>query len=69
MLVCNGHYSEPQLPTVQGMGDFPGAQLHSHNYRSPGGFGGQRVLVAGAANSGVDISREVSQTAREVHCP
>ena len=41
LVVCNGHYSEPRLPTVPGQGAFPGAQLHSHNYRRPERFRGQ----------------------------
>lgn len=41
VVVCNGHYSEPRLPAFPGQGAFPGAQLHSHNYRRPERFRGQ----------------------------
>lgn len=34
------------------MAGWPGLQLHSHNYRSPEGFAGQRVMVVGASFSG-----------------
>lgn len=42
VVVCNGHYSHPNLPVIAGMGEFPaGRQLHSHNYRAPEPFTGQ----------------------------
>lgn len=66
VMICNGHYSDPLLPGVEGMEAFTGRQLHSHNYRRPQGFKGGRVLVVGAANSGIDISREVAEHAAEV---
>jgi hypothetical protein len=34
VVVCNGHFSEANLPDVAGMEVFPGQQLHSHNYRT-----------------------------------
>ena len=38
VVVCNGHYSEPNLPDIAGMDAFPGLQIHSHNYRAPQQF-------------------------------
>lgn len=53
-----------------GSADFPGRQMHSHNYREAGPFAGQRVVVVGAAASGEDIGREIADTAKEVpSCP
>ncbi|KAF8068234.1 flavin-containing monooxygenase [Scenedesmus sp. PABB004] len=67
LLVCNGHYSEPNLPEdVPGAAAWPGRQLHSHNYRSPDAFAGQTVVVVGASNSGEDVSREVAAVADRV---
>lgn len=42
VVVCNGHFSEPRVPEFEGQGIFPGRQLHSHNYRVPEPFAGQR---------------------------
>jgi hypothetical protein len=50
--VCVGTFSEPRLPAVEGMGSWPGRQLHCHNYRGPEAFAGQRVVVVGASFSG-----------------
>lgn len=52
VVICNGHYSEPNLPDVPGADQWPGLQMHSHNYRTPEPFAGQTVVVVGASNSG-----------------
>lgn len=57
--------ASPVLPGA-GADAFPGRQMHSHNYREAGPFAGQRVVVVGAAASGEDIGREISETATEV---
>ena len=48
---------------------FPGALMHTHSYREPASFAGQRVVVVGASPSGEDISREVARVARKVRPP
>lgn len=63
VVVCNGHYSEPRIPSLSGVEHFNGERLHSHNYRTPDRFAGKRVALWGAAASGVDISREISSVA------
>lgn len=59
VLVCNGHYSEPNLPVVAGSDCWPGLQMHSHNYRVPEVFTGQTVVVVGASNSGKELPSDV----------
>jgi thioredoxin reductase len=59
VVVCNGHYSEPRVPVYDGQSEFPGKQMHSHNYRTPDVFVGKRIVVVGAAFSGSDISQEI----------
>lgn len=63
--VCNGHFSIPNVPDLEGATTFGGARLHSHNYRRPEAFGGQKVALLGARASGVDIAIEVAEHARE----
>ncbi|CAI5465841.1 unnamed protein product [Closterium sp. Yama58-4] len=67
LVVCNGHYSQPKIATIAGVGTWPGIQIHSHNYRHPEGFAGKVVVVVGAEASGQDIARELAAVAREVH--
>ena len=52
VVVCVGNYHQPNLPNVKGIDDFPGLQMHAHNYRDPAMFAGQVVIVVGASFSG-----------------
>lgn len=53
----------PYIPDIPGRDEFRGEQIHSVEYRTPLDFLGQRVLIVGGANSGVQIYAEVSQVA------
>lgn len=66
--VCNGHYSEPRIPELPGLSEFPGRLLHSHNYREPAPFAGQRVALLGASASAMDLSAEIARVADTVYC-
>lgn len=59
VLVANGHHWSPR--TVTYPGKFSGQQMHSHYYREPSPFIGQRVLVVGFGNSSCDIACELSR--------
>jgi len=39
--VCNGHYTEPDIPSVEGMDLFEGKKMHSHLYRKADKFKGE----------------------------
>lgn len=52
VMICNGHYTTPRLPPVEGIDQFPGGCEHSHNYRRPGPYKGLKVLLVGAHASG-----------------
>ncbi|WVZ62251.1 hypothetical protein U9M48_012017 [Paspalum notatum var. saurae] len=67
VVVANGHYSQPRLPTIKGMEAWRRRQLHSHSYREPGPFRGEVVVVVGCGDSGMDIAIELSGVAKEVH--
>lgn len=66
VLVCNGHFSVPDTPTIEGRKLFLGNQMHSHNYRTSSRFVNKKVLTIGAGPSGVDISQEVARVATQV---
>lgn len=67
LLICNGHYTEPNVPDILGAAGFPGVLMHSHNYRRADRFRGQHVAVIGPSYSGRDIARLVSQEAAQVY--
>lgn len=66
IFVCNGHYSVPKIPSIKDIEKFRGRQTHSHDYREPEPFKGEKVVMLGAGPSGLDISLEVAAVAKEV---
>ncbi|KAG8092516.1 hypothetical protein GUJ93_ZPchr0012g22032 [Zizania palustris] len=67
VVVCNGHCTVPLVPKLRGIENWRGNHMHSHNYRTPEPFQDQVVVVVGLGASGVDIAREISKVAKEVH--
>lgn len=69
VLVCNGHYSEPVVPSMNGLGEFTGLQIHSIDYDNPSleQYINKRVLVVGSRSSGTDMAREISTVATQVY--
>ncbi|XP_057810999.1 flavin-containing monooxygenase FMO GS-OX-like 4 isoform X1 [Salvia miltiorrhiza] len=67
VVICNGHYSEPRIVDLPGIEEWPGKQIHSHNYRVPDPFHDQVVVLIGSAASADDISRDIAKFAKEVH--
>ncbi|CAI9118921.1 OLC1v1020548C1 [Oldenlandia corymbosa var. corymbosa] len=67
VVICNGHYSQPNVVEIPGIKKWPGTQIHSHNYRVPEPYQDQRVVVIGDGISAHDISLDVSQVAKDVH--
>ncbi|RZC90676.1 hypothetical protein C5167_028508 [Papaver somniferum] len=66
VVVCNGHCTEPNIAESPGINEWPGKQMHRHNYHVPEPFRDQVVLVIGMSASGQDISRDMA-VAKEVH--
>ncbi|MCC5978037.1 MAG: NAD(P)-binding domain-containing protein [Salinarimonas sp.] len=64
VVIANGHLWDPRMPDFPGA--FEGTQMHSHHYRRPDPFDGQRVLVVGLGNSAVDIAVDLSKRAGHV---
>ncbi|WP_299365353.1 NAD(P)/FAD-dependent oxidoreductase [uncultured Paracoccus sp.] len=65
VIVAAGQNARPNTPHWSGLEDFPGAVLHSSEYRNPGDLDG-RVLVIGFGNSGADIALELCEAGRQV---
>ncbi|MCC9606923.1 NAD(P)-binding domain-containing protein [Blastopirellula sp. JC732] len=64
VIVANGHHWKPRWPNFAG--EFRGRVMHSHEYRTPDDYQGQRVVVVGIGNSGCDIACELSRAADRV---
>lgn len=61
-----GGFNQPFIPDIQGLQGFLGRSLHSAEYRNAEGFGDQRVVVVGAANSAVQIAYELAHVSKVV---
>ncbi|MGY1739107.1 MULTISPECIES: flavin-containing monooxygenase [unclassified Blastococcus] len=63
VVVATGPFQTPHVPAVAAQLDADVPQLHSAAYRNPAQVpGGGRVLVVGAANSGMQIAAELATT-------
>ncbi|WP_432506509.1 flavin-containing monooxygenase [Kineococcus arenarius] len=63
VVVATGPFHSPHVPAIAGRLDPDVMQLHSAEYRNPAQLpGAGRVLVVGAANSGLQIAAELSAT-------
>lgn len=63
VIAASGSFQRPRLPQLPGQALYQGEQMHSLGYREPGALAGKRVVVVGAANSGVQIAAELAQVA------
>ncbi|WP_405720511.1 NAD(P)-binding domain-containing protein [Streptomyces sp. NBC_00046] len=64
VITATGDYGAPFVPDVPGQADFGGRVLHASDYRSPGAFAGQRVVVVGGGNSAIQIAAELGPARR-----
>lgn len=67
VVVCNGHFNVPSIPTMTGQQLFKGEIIHSKQYKNPNFCKDKSVLVVGVKSSGTDIARELIGVAHAVH--
>lgn len=69
LLVCNGHYARPYRAEFEGLDLWAAHEsrsvMHSMWYRDPSPYRDLRVLVVGGGPSGNDVSRDISEVAKE----
>ncbi len=56
VVIAAGQFRQPVLPSWPGLDAYGGISLHSAQFHSGRAFRGQRVLVIGAGNSGMEIA-------------
>ncbi|CAN0905019.1 Probable indole-3-pyruvate monooxygenase YUCCA3 [Linum grandiflorum] len=59
LVVATGENAEKVVPEFQGLDNFSGAVSHACDYRSGESYRGQRVLVVGCGNSGMEVSLDL----------
>jgi putative flavoprotein involved in K+ transport len=63
VIAASGAFGQPHRPALPGLDTFTGTVPHSADYREPGPFTGQRIIVVGAANTAVQVGCELATTA------
>ncbi|MTG90256.1 SidA/IucD/PvdA family monooxygenase [Cellulosimicrobium sp. BIT-GX5] len=61
VIAATGSFANPVRSSVAGLERFAGRVMHAAQYREPSPFAGQRVVVVGGGNSGVQIAYELAQ--------
>ncbi len=61
VVVSAGQYSQPNLPEEPGLAQYGGETSHAYHYRTGRTFHGQRVLVIGAGNTGMEIAADLAE--------
>ena len=56
VVVASGHFSVPFIPEYDGMNNFPGRILHSHDFRDAEEFRDKDVVILGSSYSAEDIA-------------
>ena len=58
VVVANGHFSVPNVPSFEGLEQFPGRVMHAHDFRVADEFAGKHLLMIGASYSAEDIGTQ-----------
>src|ERR1051326_836061 len=66
IVVCNGVFSEPNVPSIDGVGLFEGDVLHSSQISDTNIVRDKRVVVVGAGKSALDCANFSAERARSV---
>ena len=56
VVVAIGHYHVPNMTNIDGVNEFPGRVLHSHDFRGADEFVGLNILIVGGNISAEDIT-------------
>jgi indole-3-pyruvate monooxygenase len=59
LVVATGENAEPHVPDFPGLRQFAGRVLHTCEYKSGEEFAGEKVLVVGCGNSGMEVSLDL----------
>ncbi|MCL7029029.1 hypothetical protein MKW94_007844 [Papaver nudicaule] len=66
LIVATGENADPVIPEIDGISDFQGQVLHTSLYKNGDEFEGEKVLVVGCGNSGMEISLDLCNCGAQV---
>ncbi|KAJ1275562.1 hypothetical protein BS78_05G145200 [Paspalum vaginatum] len=61
LVVATGENAVESIPAIPGIESFDGEVIHSSAYKSGRSYAGQRVLVVGSGNSGMEIAYDLAR--------
>lgn len=64
VVVCNGVFSQPSMPIIEGRQRFAGRVLHSSEITDPLSFDDKRIVVVGAGKSALDCATWAARRGR-----
>ena len=64
VVVCNGVFSVPHIPDLEGSEQFAGGTLHSSEFLVPQVVTGKRVVVIGGGKSAIDCASFATRSAK-----
>lgn len=67
VISATGIFGNPITPNIEGINNFSGSLIHSHDFEGAAQVMGERVLVVGNGPSGIDVSVAAAETAQSVH--
>ncbi|CAG2105494.1 unnamed protein product, partial [Medioppia subpectinata] len=67
VIVCTGRYHRPIIPDIKNRHLYAGRVVHTNALSDTTGFEGQRVVVFGVGNTGIDTAIEMSKVCAKVH--
>ncbi|XP_071484493.1 flavin-containing monooxygenase 5-like [Diadema antillarum] len=66
VLVCTGHHCTPNILHFEGLKDFLGCVIRTHDYLTPEKYRDKRVVIVGIGNSGGDAAVELGRVASDL---
>lgn len=66
IIVAIGETAVPVVPEIAGLGNFSGRLLHTSEYKNGAEFRGNKVLVVGCGNSGMEVSLDLCNSDAQV---
>lgn len=58
VFVCSGHYSDPNMITINNQNNFKGQILHAHNFRNGADYKDKTIITIGSSYSAEDIASQ-----------
>ncbi|XP_038722704.1 probable indole-3-pyruvate monooxygenase YUCCA3 [Tripterygium wilfordii] len=66
LIIASGENAEPVTPDIDGLSNYRGELMHSSTYKDGTQFKGNKILVVGCGNSGMEVSLDLCNNGAQV---